>query len=84
MRSAGAADRFYRRDLAVAAEGRQHLQPLVAGAGAVPVESPLLQAGLVGAGHLLFAGQEGLPPEAAAVRKMVNTVIAGVVREPLP
>ncbi len=39
---------------------------------------------LVGAGHLLFAGQEGLPPEVAAVRKMVNTVIAGVVREPLP
>lgn len=39
---------------------------------------------LVGAGHLLFAGQEGLPPEPAAVRRMVNTVIAGVLREPPP
>jgi AcrR family transcriptional regulator len=39
---------------------------------------------LVGAGHLLFAGREGTPPETGAVRKMVATVIAGVVREPLP
>jgi hypothetical protein len=36
---------------------------------------------LIGAGHLLFAGREGVPPEAGAVRKMVTTVIASVVRE---
>ena len=34
---------------------------------------------LIGAGHLLFAGRKGTPPEAAAVRKVVTTVIAGVV-----
>ncbi len=39
---------------------------------------------LIGAGHLLFAGREGTPPEAGAVRKVVTTVIAGVVQEPLP
>lgn len=33
---------------------------------------------LIGAGHLLFAGREGSPPEAGAVRKVVTTVIAGV------
>jgi AcrR family transcriptional regulator len=37
---------------------------------------------LIGAGHLLFADRRGIPPEASAVRKMVNTVIASVVREP--
>ena len=37
---------------------------------------------LIGAGHLLFADRKGIPPEAGAVRKMVNTVIASVVREP--
>lgn len=36
---------------------------------------------LIGAGHLLFAGREGVPPEAGAVRKMVTTVIASVVQE---
>jgi len=36
---------------------------------------------LMGAGHLLFAGREGIPPEADAVRKMVTTVIASVVQE---
>ena len=36
------------------------------------------------AGHLLFADREGTPPEAGAVRKMVITVIAGVVQEPPP
>jgi AcrR family transcriptional regulator len=35
---------------------------------------------LVGAGHLLFAGRDGTPPEAEAVRRMVTTVIAGVTR----
>jgi AcrR family transcriptional regulator len=39
---------------------------------------------LIGAGHLLFAGREGAPPEAGAVRKMVTTVIAGVLQEPSP
>jgi len=38
---------------------------------------------LIGAGHLLFAGREGTPPEARAVHKMVTTVVAGVVQEPL-
>ena len=32
---------------------------------------------LVGSGHLLFAGREGAPAEAGAVRKVVTTVIAG-------
>ncbi len=35
---------------------------------------------LIGAGHLLFADRKGAPPEAAAVRKMVTTVIVGVVQ----
>jgi AcrR family transcriptional regulator len=39
---------------------------------------------LIGTGHLLFADRKGAPPEAGAVRKMVTTVLAGVVREPLP
>jgi AcrR family transcriptional regulator len=33
---------------------------------------------LIGAGHLLFAGREGTPPEADAVRGVVIAVIAGV------
>jgi AcrR family transcriptional regulator len=43
-----------------------------------------LAATLIGAGHLLFADRKGAPPEAAAVRKMVTTVIAGVMPGPLP
>nr|WP_206438964.1 TetR/AcrR family transcriptional regulator [Streptomyces scabichelini] len=39
---------------------------------------------LIGGGHLLFAGREGTPPEAEAVRRVVTTTIAGVVREPTP
>ena len=39
---------------------------------------------LIGTGHLLFAGRDGTPPEAGAVRKMVTTVIVGVVEEPQP
>jgi AcrR family transcriptional regulator len=35
---------------------------------------------LLGAAHLLFAGRDGAPPGAEAVRKVVTTVIAGVVR----
>ena len=39
---------------------------------------------LIGTGHLLFAGREGTPPTAEAVRKVVTTVIADVVRGPQP
>jgi AcrR family transcriptional regulator len=35
---------------------------------------------LIGAAHLLFAGRDGTPPEPAAVRKTVTTVLAGVTR----
>ncbi|WP_228048649.1 TetR/AcrR family transcriptional regulator [Streptomyces justiciae] len=38
---------------------------------------------LVGAGHLLFADRASAPPQMAAVRKMVTTVVAGVLRPPL-
>jgi AcrR family transcriptional regulator len=34
---------------------------------------------LIGAGHLLFADRTGTPPEPGAVRKMVTTVLAGVL-----
>lgn len=34
---------------------------------------------LIGTGHLLFAGREGVPPETEAVRRIVATVVAGVV-----
>jgi AcrR family transcriptional regulator len=37
---------------------------------------------LIGAGHLLFADRKGTPPDAAAVRKTVTTVLAGVVQGP--
>jgi AcrR family transcriptional regulator len=39
---------------------------------------------LLGAAHLLFADRQGAPPEAGAIRNVVRTVIAGVVREPSP
>ena len=39
---------------------------------------------LIGAGHLLFAGRDGLPPDAAEVRKVVRTVIASVAGEARP
>jgi AcrR family transcriptional regulator len=32
---------------------------------------------LIGAGHLLFAGRDGVPPESEAIRKVVDTVIGG-------
>jgi AcrR family transcriptional regulator len=38
---------------------------------------------LIGAVHLLYANREGTPPEAGAVHKVVATVIAGVVPDPL-
>jgi AcrR family transcriptional regulator len=37
---------------------------------------------LIGTGHLLFAGRDGIPPEAGAVRKVVATAIASVLRSP--
>ncbi|MFD7985008.1 TetR/AcrR family transcriptional regulator [Kitasatospora indigofera] len=37
---------------------------------------------LIGAGHLLFAGAAGTPPETEALRKTVATVLAGVLPQP--
>ncbi|MEV6265128.1 nucleotidyltransferase domain-containing protein [Streptomyces sp. NPDC051784] len=37
---------------------------------------------LVGAGHLLFADRTSAPPQIAAVRKMVTTLMAGALRPP--
>jgi AcrR family transcriptional regulator len=51
---------------------------------AADADTGTLAATLIGAGHLLFAGRDGVPPEAEAVRKVVTTVIADVVREPSP
>jgi AcrR family transcriptional regulator len=39
---------------------------------------------LIGAGHLLFADRTATPLDAAAVRKIVTSVVAGVVQEPQP
>ncbi|KIF69188.1 TetR family transcriptional regulator [Streptomyces sp. AcH 505] len=36
---------------------------------------------LIGTGHLLFAGRVGAPPGAEEVRRVVASVVAGVVRE---
>jgi AcrR family transcriptional regulator len=36
---------------------------------------------LIGGGHLLFADRKGAPPQAEAVRKVVATVLAGVLQE---
>jgi AcrR family transcriptional regulator len=37
---------------------------------------------LIGAAHLLYADRTGTPPDPEAVRKMVTTVIGGVVQDP--
>jgi AcrR family transcriptional regulator len=37
---------------------------------------------LLGASHLLFADRKGTPPEPETVRKVVTTVLVGVMREP--
>jgi AcrR family transcriptional regulator len=50
---------------------------------AAHAEVDTLAAMLIGTGHLLFAGREGAPPEAGAVRKIVTTVIAGIGQGPL-
>jgi AcrR family transcriptional regulator len=39
-----------------------------------------LAATLIGAGHLLFAGREDAPPDPPEVRKIVTTVISGVLQ----
>jgi len=39
---------------------------------------------LTGAGHLLFADRNGTPPEAAAILKIVTTVIPGAGPQPQP
>ncbi|MPZ82317.1 MAG: TetR family transcriptional regulator [Actinophytocola sp.] len=51
---------------------------------AADAEVDALAPTLIGTGHLLFADRRGAPPEAEAVHKVVTSVIAGVVREPLP
>jgi AcrR family transcriptional regulator len=51
---------------------------------AADAEVDMLAPMLIGAGHLLFADRTGSPPTPDAVRKMVNSVIAGVVRDPPP
>jgi AcrR family transcriptional regulator len=38
---------------------------------------------LIGAGHLLFAGREGTPPETGAVETVVTTIIADVAQRRL-
>jgi AcrR family transcriptional regulator len=38
---------------------------------------------LIGSGHLLFAGREGIAPEAGEVERVVSTVIADVVQRRL-
>jgi len=37
---------------------------------------------LIGAGHLLFAGRDGVPPDAEEIREMVIAVLAGAGPEP--
>jgi AcrR family transcriptional regulator len=37
---------------------------------------------LVGTVHLIAAGRDGAPPDAAEIRRAVDTVMAGVLREP--
>ena len=45
-------------------------------------EVDMLAPTLIGAAHLLFADPKGAPPDADGVRRMVTSVIAGVVQEP--
>ncbi|RPF35376.1 TetR/AcrR family transcriptional regulator [Streptomyces sp. TLI_185] len=47
---------------------------------AADADVDLLAATLLGAAHLLFADREAGPPDAAAVRRTVATVVAGAVR----
>jgi AcrR family transcriptional regulator len=54
--------------------------------GRIPADADVdtLALMLIGTGHLLFAGREGPPPAAGAIRKVVTTVLAGAGPEPLP
>lgn len=47
--------------------------------GRVPADAdvPTLAATMIGAAHLLFADRTGAPPDPAAVRRMVTTVLGG-------
>jgi AcrR family transcriptional regulator len=51
---------------------------------AADAEPDTLGPTLIGAAHLLFADRTGPPPDAAAVARVVTTVIGGVLREPGP
>jgi AcrR family transcriptional regulator len=53
-----------------------------AGRLAADADVETLALSLIGGAHLLFAGREGTPPETGEVRRVVTTVIGGVVREP--
>jgi len=44
-------------------------------------EVDALAPALIGAGHLLFADREGPRPDAAAVRRIVTTVVGGVLQD---
>jgi AcrR family transcriptional regulator len=46
---------------------------------AADADADTLALTLIGTGHLLFAGRDSPPPEPEAVRKIVTTVMAGVV-----
>ena len=75
------------RGVPVAAEATTMIASYLAAAqnlGRIAAEADVstLAATLIGAGHLLFAGREGTPPDAEAVRKVVITVIGAVLREP--
>jgi AcrR family transcriptional regulator len=47
------------------------------GRAAADTDVGMLALTLIGAGHLLFAGRAGDPPEPAEVRRMVDSVLAG-------
>ena len=49
---------------------------------AAAAEPDALGPTLIGAAHLLFADRTGPAPDAAAVARVVTTVIGGVLREP--
>ncbi|GAB3439791.1 TetR/AcrR family transcriptional regulator [Streptomonospora sediminis] len=83
LREAGASG------LAVAAEAAAAVAGYLAaerelGRIAVGTDIDTLAPTLVGAAHLLFADREADPPDPAAVRGMVATVVAGAVAEPPP
>ncbi|MFF2046048.1 TetR/AcrR family transcriptional regulator [Kitasatospora sp. NPDC058170] len=50
--------------------------------GRIPADSDvdMLALTLIGTGHLLFAGRQGVAPEADEVRKVVTSVVAGAAR----